>query len=74
MDGECISGTLLGCLPNNFVAVSAGSRLGELQSLQDLYDIKLLLLGRYSAQATACMPAMPTTLQLLVLCTLQTST
>ncbi|KAL0022440.1 hypothetical protein WJX79_000626 [Trebouxia sp. C0005] len=38
-------GTLIGCLPNNFVAVSAGSRLGELVSLRDLYDRRLLLLG-----------------------------
>ena len=35
-------GTFLGCLPNNFVAVSAGCRLGELRSLADLYDSKLL--------------------------------
>ncbi|DBB15251.1 TPA: hypothetical protein ACH3X3_004251 [Trebouxia sp. C0006] len=40
-----VSGTLIGCLPNNFVAVSAGSRLGELVSLRDLYDRRLLLLG-----------------------------
>ncbi len=39
------AGTLIGCLPNNFVAVSAGSRLGELVSLRDLYDRRLLLLG-----------------------------
>ncbi|GAB4817853.1 hypothetical protein N2152v2_004899 [Parachlorella kessleri] len=38
-------GTLLGCLPNNFVAVNAGSRLGELQSLRDLYDPKMLGIG-----------------------------
>ena len=36
-------GTLLGCMPNNFVAVSAGCRLGELRSLADLYDRKLLV-------------------------------
>ncbi|KAI7841563.1 hypothetical protein COHA_004733 [Chlorella ohadii] len=29
-------GTLLGCLPNNFFAVNAGSHLGELRSLSDL--------------------------------------
>ena len=39
------AGTFIGCLPNNFVAVSAGSRLGELVSLRDLYDRRLLLLG-----------------------------
>lgn len=39
------AGTLLGCLPNNFVAVSAGSRLAELTSLKDLYDRRLILLG-----------------------------
>ena len=44
------AGTFLGCLPNNFVAVSAGSKLGELQSLQDLYDRKLLLLGTSAAK------------------------
>lgn len=32
-------------LPNNFVAVNAGNRLGELQSMGDLYDAKMLLLG-----------------------------
>lgn len=40
-----VVGTLLGCLPNNFVAVSAGSRLGELTSLSDLYDAKMVALG-----------------------------
>lgn len=30
------AGTLLGCLPNNFFAVNAGSHLGELRSLSDL--------------------------------------
>lgn len=38
-------GTLLGCLPNNMVAVSAGSRLSELESLSDLYDPRMLLVG-----------------------------
>lgn len=32
----CLAGTLLGCLPNNFVAVNTGSHLGELRSLSDL--------------------------------------
>lgn len=40
-----MAGTLLGCMPNNFVAVNAGSKLGELQSLTDLYDVKMLGLG-----------------------------
>jgi len=40
-----IAGTLLGCLPNNWVAVNAGAHLSELQSLKDLYQPRLLLLG-----------------------------
>ena len=32
------TGTLVGCLPNNWLAASAGSRLGELRSLSDLFD------------------------------------
>ncbi|KAK9901612.1 hypothetical protein WJX75_004724 [Coccomyxa subellipsoidea] len=38
-------GTLVGCLPNNFLAVNAGSKLGELKSFTDLYDAKILLVG-----------------------------
>ncbi|CAL8468082.1 g7621 [Coccomyxa elongata] len=38
-------GTLIGCLPNNFLAVNAGSKLGELRSFTDLYDAKILLVG-----------------------------
>ncbi|KAK9820346.1 hypothetical protein WJX72_009266 [[Myrmecia] bisecta] len=38
-------GTFLGCLPNNFIAVTAGGRLGELKSLSDLYDAKMAVLG-----------------------------
>ncbi|KAL4430831.1 hypothetical protein ABPG75_006087 [Micractinium tetrahymenae] len=38
-------GTLLGCLPNNAVAVHAGAHLSELQSLKDLYSPRLLALG-----------------------------
>lgn len=38
-------GTLLGCMPNNFVAVHTGSHLSELDSLSDLYDPKILFLG-----------------------------
>ncbi|KAL3148829.1 hypothetical protein ABBQ32_001707 [Trebouxia sp. C0010 RCD-2024] len=38
-------GTMLGCLPNNFVAVSAGNWLVELNLLKDLYDGRLVLLG-----------------------------
>lgn len=38
-------GTLLGCLPNNAVAVNAGAHLSDLQSLGDLYSPRLLLLG-----------------------------
>ncbi len=40
-----LAGTLLGCLPNNAVAVNAGAHLSELQSLGDLYSPRLLLLG-----------------------------
>lgn len=39
------TGTFFGCMPNNFVAVSAGNRLGELTSLTQLYDMKMLVLG-----------------------------
>jgi hypothetical protein len=35
----------VGCLPNNFLAVNAGSKLGELKSFTDLYDAKILLVG-----------------------------
>ncbi|CAL5220013.1 g1958 [Coccomyxa viridis] len=37
--------TFLGCLPNNFLAVNAGSKLGELKSFADLYDYKIVLAG-----------------------------
>lgn len=40
-----LTGTLLGCLPNNAVAVNAGAHLSDLQSLGDLYSPRLLLLG-----------------------------
>ena len=39
------AGTLMGCLPNNFLAVNAGSKLGELKALTDLYDIRIILAG-----------------------------
>ncbi|KAK9845737.1 hypothetical protein WJX81_000915 [Elliptochloris bilobata] len=38
-------GTLIGCLPNNFLAVHAGSKLGELRSLRDLYSPRMIALG-----------------------------
>ncbi|KFM26096.1 Protein MAM3 [Auxenochlorella protothecoides] len=38
-------GTLLGCMPNNFVAVGAGTRLSSMNSLADLYDARAILLG-----------------------------
>lgn len=41
----CHAATLLGCLPNNFLAVNAGSKLGELKSFSDLYDYKIILAG-----------------------------
>ena len=43
-DDDC-AGTLLGCLPNNFLAVNAGCKLGQLQSLADLADVRLLLIA-----------------------------
>lgn len=39
------AGTLIGCLPNNFLAVNAGSKLGELKAFTDLYDAKIILVG-----------------------------
>lgn len=38
----CTAGTLFGCVPNNFVVVSAGSRLSELSSLADLTDPSMI--------------------------------
>lgn len=49
------AGTLLGCAPNNFVAVNAGAHLGELRSLSDLYSSRLLLLGA-AVGAAALLP------------------
>ena len=40
-----LAATFLGCLPNNFLAVNAGSKLGELKSFADLYDYKIVLAG-----------------------------
>lgn len=48
-----MAGTLLGCMPNNFVFCNAGNRLGELQSLRDLYDVKLLLIGMHTCSCAA---------------------
>jgi hypothetical protein len=39
------AGTFLGCIPNNFIAVNTGNKLGELKSLTSLYDTKQLLFG-----------------------------
>ena len=39
------AGTLIGCAPNNFVAVQAGCKLSELSSLGDLYDRRMLGMG-----------------------------
>lgn len=49
------AGTLLGCAPQNFVAVNAGAHLGELRSLGDLYSHRLLLLGA-AVGAAALLP------------------
>eukprot|EP00195_Chlamydomonas_chlamydogama_P005060 CAMPEP_0202903622 /NCGR_PEP_ID=MMETSP1392-20130828/25438_1 /ASSEMBLY_ACC=CAM_ASM_000868 /TAXON_ID=225041 /ORGANISM="Chlamydomonas chlamydogama, Strain SAG 11-48b" /LENGTH=269 /DNA_ID=CAMNT_0049590887 /DNA_START=8 /DNA_END=817 /DNA_ORIENTATION=+ len=43
--------TLLGCAPNNFVAANAGARLGEIKSLSDLSDRRMLLLSGLVAVA-----------------------
>jgi uncharacterized membrane protein YdjX (TVP38/TMEM64 family) len=48
-------GTLFGCMPNNFVAVGAGARLGELKSLRDFYDGRMVVLG-LAAGAAAMLP------------------
>jgi uncharacterized membrane protein YdjX (TVP38/TMEM64 family) len=40
-----IAGTLIGCAPNNFMAANAGDHLSDLDSLADLYNPKMLLLG-----------------------------
>lgn len=34
-------GTFIGCFPNNFAAVSAGARLGELNSLSDVWSVEM---------------------------------
>lgn len=39
------AGTLLGCAPNNFMAANAGDHLSDLDSLADLYNPRMLLLG-----------------------------
>lgn len=36
--GALPAGTLIGCLPNNMLAVHAGSKLGELSSFRELYS------------------------------------
>ncbi|WIA10339.1 hypothetical protein OEZ85_010531 [Tetradesmus obliquus] len=38
-------GTLIGCAPNNFMAAHAGDHLSDLDSLADLYNPRMLLLG-----------------------------
>lgn len=39
------AGTLIGCAPNNFMAANAGDHLSDLDSLADLYNPRMLLLG-----------------------------
>jgi len=41
----CYAGTLIGCAPNNFMAANAGDHLSDLDSLADLYNPRMLLLG-----------------------------
>jgi hypothetical protein len=50
------AGTLVGCLPNNLVAVNAGSHLRDLNSLSDLYSGRLLAL----CAAVGCVALAPT--------------
>ncbi len=38
-------GTLIGCLPNNFMAARAGDHLSDLHSLADLYNPRMIALG-----------------------------
>ncbi|KAI8476884.1 MAG: snare associated Golgi protein family [Monoraphidium minutum] len=38
-------GTLIGCLPNNFMAAHAGDHLSDLHSLADLYSPRIIGLG-----------------------------
>eukprot|EP00877_Chromochloris_zofingiensis_P012554 jgi/Chrzof1/7552/Cz02g28050.t1 len=40
-----IVGTLLGCLPNNFMAANAGDHLSDLDELSDLYSPRMLVTG-----------------------------
>lgn len=40
---DATAGTLLGCAPNNWLAVNAGQRLAELKSLSELADVKMLV-------------------------------
>eukprot|EP00798_Chlamydomonas_sp_ICE-L_P010470 gene10470-8430_t len=40
--GSFALATLLGCAPNNFMAARAGAQLGELQSMSDLYDKRMV--------------------------------
>ena len=42
---QCLAGTLIGCLPNNFMAAHAGDHLSDLNSLSDLYDPRIIGLG-----------------------------
>jgi hypothetical protein len=39
------AGTLIGCLPNNFMAAHAGDHLSDLHSLGDLYSPRMIGLG-----------------------------
>ena len=51
------AGTVVGCLPNNFVAVSAGDRLNSMTSLSDMLDLRMLLIGGCST-GDVCTQAM----------------
>ncbi len=40
------AGTMIGCIPNNFLAVNAGCKLKEMTSLNELYDLKLIAISK----------------------------
>ena len=53
MLGSC-AGTLAGCVPNNLLAVNAGSKLKEMRSLNELYDVRLIATSEASSIFLCC--------------------
>eukprot|EP00884_Botryococcus_braunii_P002026 jgi/Botrbrau1/11824/Bobra.0224s0021.1 len=43
--GVFFLGTLLGCLPNNFLAVKAGTKLAEIKTFRDMFDMQVVAIG-----------------------------